>query len=226
MRKSAFGLRCLCLVTVVVFFSTTSILSRDSRAGSEAQPSAYNTASPSSYAALPVPRLQTNNTDQSLQERLTANALAYLKAEHDIELTGQRPTRQLVQRYDGELHRERTAEDRISAGQRVHEYFGTSVRRLRYIDVTLTPSGVSVNGGTILLEATEHTTYHYNVPPGSGLPDTSEDQITHVFVFRNQSANSIEKETVKPSPTRVGYHANTARTISATAAPTQNHAGM
>jgi Putative amidase domain len=203
--------RCVLLFSIVAFFSVTFFRSQRTQANIEATPSSPRRALAALPTALPEQMLQSNSADQDLQGRLTEDAFAYLKAEHDIKLTGQRPTRQLVARYDGEQHRERAAEERISAGLRLYEHYRTSVRRLRNIDVTLMPSAVRVQGDKTLLQAIEHTTYHYNVSPGVALPDTSEDEISHVFVFRNRPANSMRDEIRKPSLVVASYSPRTAK---------------
>jgi hypothetical protein len=114
--------------------------------------------------------------------------------------------------HDGEQHRERTGEERISAGLRLHEHYRMSVRRLISVEVLLTPSAVRVDGDKILLQATEHTTYHYSVRPGLVLPDTSEDQVVHVFVFRKHSVGSMEKETGKRTLIHAAYSVGNAKT--------------
>ena len=111
----------------------------------------------------------------------------------------------MVTRYDGEQHRERSAEDRISAGLRLHEYFVRPVRRLRDIDVTLTPIALRVEGDKILLQSIEHTTYHYNVSPGVRLPDTSEDEIVHVFVFSQLGGKSMPRKDREATLVPAGY---------------------
>ncbi|MFY9553456.1 MAG: amidase domain-containing protein [Blastocatellia bacterium] len=223
MKQRLFCVPILLLLTVAVFFSTIIFLSQQTQADIQGQTGSYNRPGGFLPTGLPVSKLQANSTDQGLKERLTGSALAYLKAEHEVKLTGKRPTQPLVTRYDGEQNRERTEEERISAGLRLNQHYKESVRRLTDVEVALTPSALRVEKDKTLLQATEHTIYRYSVRPGVDLPDTSEDQVVHVFVFRNQLANPVGKQPSEPTLIRADYKSRNAKMTRATARRSQIH---
>jgi hypothetical protein len=86
----------------------------------------------------------------------------------------------------------------------MHEHYISSSRRFINIDVRITTLEARIESNKILLRAIEHTTYFYYLPAGADLPNTSEEETPHVFVFANHGF-SYTTQADKPHIVKASY---------------------
>lgn len=137
---------------------------------------------------------QIPNADE-LQPLLTKVALASLRSESDILVTGENPTDMPVPQHDGMTHSYRTGEERIATAIRVREGMINAGMPYTKIEIRLSSHGVKKDGDKIILHAIEEKAEHftYTDPARNSAPTLTESRINHDFIF------SLAPETSAPS---------------------------
>jgi len=138
-----------------------------------------------------------------LEKVLNEPALASLKTDYDVLVTGKRPADGLVARLNGWSGTYLTGDARIDAGLQVRD--SGLERGVRYtgVEVALTPLGVERHGNKVILHAKDSFTEHREYAPVSPeLPTETIGITNHDFMFSADLASA--STTLGPYSVEVG----------------------
>jgi hypothetical protein len=116
---------------------------------------------------------------------LNKQALASLRADCDVLVTGQRPADGLVPRLNGWSGTYLTGDERIDGHLRLRASGLKLGIQYTGVEVTLTPSSVEWRGNKVILHARDAFTEHrqYDFRDAAGLPTETRGITNHDFVF-------------------------------------------
>jgi len=126
-----------------------------------------------------------NRLPAGLQDALTDQALAFLRNEYSILITGDSPVEGLVSRLSGMSRLEMSGEDRIVALQKGRENSLQHGKHYSSIDVDLTSVSIEKHDGIVVLHAVENVVerFTFDQPISPAVPDIYEESTHHDFLF-------------------------------------------
>lgn len=134
---------------------------------------------------------------EELQTALTETALASLKAEYNLLITGKSEGIELVPRHEGMTQQYHTGLERVASALRVREGSLKSGRRYTTVDVTLRVRGLEGRKGELILHAVEETSEHFafDNPSFASQPSVTESRREHDFIFVAEPLSDVHRET-------------------------------
>jgi hypothetical protein len=128
---------------------------------------------------------QPTQMTEELQTALTETALASLKAEYNLLITGKSEGIELVPRHEGMTQQYHTGVERVASALRVREGSLKSGRRYMTVDVALRVRGLEERKGELILHAVEETSEHFafDNPSFASQPNVTESRREHDFIF-------------------------------------------
>lgn len=147
---------------------------------------------------------QPTQVTAELQSALTEIALASLKAEYNLLITGKSNNVELVPRHDGMTRQYYTGLERVATALRVREGSLKSGRRCTNVEVALQAQGLEPRAGQFTLHAVEETSEHFafDVPSFRSQPNVTESRTEHDFIFAVEPISIVRGE--PPFSVRVG----------------------
>jgi hypothetical protein len=120
-----------------------------------------------------------------LEQALNEEALASLKAAHNVIVDGKRPTDGLVARLNAWSRTYLSGDEYLNNTLRMREKELERGVHCTGVEVTLVPSGVERRGNKVKLHARDRFTEHreFDVPVPPGFPTESGGVTNHDFVF-------------------------------------------
>jgi hypothetical protein len=140
---------------------------------------------------------QPTQMTEELQTALTETALASLKAEYNLLITGKSEGIELVPRHDGMTQQYYTGFELVASALRVREENVKSGSRYTSVEVALHPRGLERRAGEFILHAVEETSEYFvfNNPSFTSQPSVTKSRTEHDFIFAAEQLSDVHGET-------------------------------
>jgi hypothetical protein len=128
---------------------------------------------------------QQSPSSAALQEALTEQALAFLRNECNILVTGNPPPEGLVPRQNGMTRLEISGEQLIAASLKSREDSLQHGKHYASIEITLNPAGIEKRDGKVIVHAVDDKVerFIFDPEPSKPIPHIYEESTHHDFIF-------------------------------------------